>query len=201
MMESVYHVACRMLDRTFTDARGLLEQSLFYYCSGRDPTPVVAFGAEYPLYVYVDSLVYQRQGLDGTVRELYRRLRESGFLMTESLRLSVEDAPLLKGAEVSLWETKTGERFLLLFLQADAEKGFCCLYGGREDYALPRCVCNYRYEMPRRGVLEEVEERVPFVMGHCFNRRYRCVGQYGYLGDYGDRETVKLYRRSVEDED
>ena len=201
MMDFFYSMACHMLERPLADARDLPEQSLFYYCSGKDPTPIVAFGAEYPLYVYVDSLVYQRKDLDGTVGDLYRSLRKSGLQMTESLRLPVEDTPEIKGAEVSLWETKEGERFLLLFLQADAEKGFCHLYGGRGNYALPRCVCNYRYEMPRRGVLEEVEDRVPFVLGHCFNRRYRCVGQYDYLGDYGGRETVKLYRRSVEDED
>ena len=201
MMDIVYGMGCRALGRPFDDVRGLLEASLFYYCSGKDPTPVVAFGAEYPLYVYVDSLVYQRKDPDGTLQELYGRLHKSKFRMSEQLRLPVEDVPHLKGAEVSLWETKVGERFLLLFLWSDAEKGFRCIYGDGRSYVLPRCVCNYRYEMPRRGVLEEVEARVPFVLGHCFHRAYRCVGQYDYLGDYGGKETVRLYRRSCEDED
>ena len=70
MMDIVYGMGCRALGRPFDDVRGLLEASLFYYCSGKDPTPVVAFGAEYPLYVYVDSLVYQRKDPDGTLQEL-----------------------------------------------------------------------------------------------------------------------------------
>ena len=104
MVDHIFHSACRMLGRPFEDDRELLEASLFYYCSGKDPTPVVAFGAEYPLYVYVDSLVYQRKDLDGTLQDLYDRLRKSRFRMAEQLRLPVEGTPTLKGAEVSLWE-------------------------------------------------------------------------------------------------
>lgn len=36
--------------------RELLAQSFFYYCCGKDPTPIVHFGSDYPLYIYSDTL-------------------------------------------------------------------------------------------------------------------------------------------------
>ena len=38
------------------DIKELLSKSMFYYCSGVDPTPVIALFSEYPLFIYSDIL-------------------------------------------------------------------------------------------------------------------------------------------------
>ena len=43
-----------------------LKESLFYYCAGKDPSPIIAFKNTYPLYAYVDKKDYSN--------ELYKRL-------------------------------------------------------------------------------------------------------------------------------
>lgn len=32
-----------------------LKESLFYYCAGKDPSPIITFKTNFPLYVYVDK--------------------------------------------------------------------------------------------------------------------------------------------------
>jgi len=163
--------------------RERLCDSVFYYCCGKDITPIAAFGAQMPLYVYVDRA-------DGWMTELYARLARKGYgkvcdLATEDGAVTAERVGLTE------WSDGTGT-FLLLCVQGDAVSVYRALYGG----VLPRCICNYRYEMPRRGEIEQDERRVGLVMGHCFDPRCRIVAEYAYYGDYGDRSArVRLYQR------
>ena len=175
--------------------KDLLGQSLFYYCSGNDPSPIVAFGSEIPLYVYVDSFVYIRESFSEKAKELYSRLDKN------KLKKKASVTPKLSGrlktaynAELSLWESNDGNAFLLLFVQADAIDGYKSIYGSSEmNYIQPKYVCNYRYELRDRGILDQLEKRVQYILGHCHNSKYRLVGEIQHL-DRSD-EKIGIYQR------
>ena len=187
-----------MLEKiVFTDIdRDVLGQSLFYYCSGKDPTPIITFGAKIPMYVYVDSLEIPKNDFKNTVRELYRRLKNKFSLAKICNLKCTERLQKTEKAELTLWNTSLGESFVLLYIQGDASKTFESIY--REEsgnYIVPRYVCNYRYELYDLGILKTVEKRVEYIMGHCFDPKYRCVAEYDYYGDYDTDCKVKLYHR------
>lgn len=64
--------------------RELLAQSLFYYCSGIDPTPIIAFGSDYPLYIYSDIIDYGNGDFNKTMNVLYERLFKAGFVCVDN---------------------------------------------------------------------------------------------------------------------
>ena len=188
-----------MLEKNeFSDIdRDVLGQSLFYYCSCKDPTPIIAFGAKIPMYVYVDSLEMPKNDFQNTVEELYSRLKKHKFSLAEICNLKcTKRLQRTEKAELTLWKTSLGESFALLYIQGDASETFESLYREESDnYIVPRYVCNYRYELHDLGILKTVEKRVEYIMGHCMNPKYRCVAEYDYYGDYDTDCKVKLYRR------
>lgn len=176
--------------------RDLLGQSLFYYGSGKDPSPIIALGAKIPLYVYADSFAFTKNDFVKEAEELYQRLQKNGFCLTEKLSLicqnRLQDA---ENAELTLWESTSGDCFALLFVQDDAIDAFTNLYEESENYIQPRYVCNYRYELSYLGILKTVEKRAEYILGHCFDPKYRCIAEFDYHGDYGSDCKMKLYRR------
>ena len=181
--------------RMSEEEKDLLGQSLFYYCSGIDPSPIAALGATVPLYVYVDSFVYIKDGFSATSKELYSRLEKHKFknkaTVTPKLKGRLKNA---SNAELSLWIADNGEAFLLLFVQADAIDGYEAIYGSSEmNYLQPKYVCNYRYELRERGVISQLEKRVQYILGHCFDPKYRQVGEIPHL-DRPD-EKIGIYHR------
>ena len=172
--------------------RTLLESSLFYYCCGKDPTPIAAFGERIPLYVYADSFRALRGSPSEVTAVLERRLQGGRMKKKEETPLPFPSSRGTEGAAaLSRWETETGEAFLLLFVRADACFAFARIYGE----LLPRCFCNYRYEMSNRGSLELAERRAEFILGHCFDEAYLPVADLPYLGDYGRGTRVTLHQR------
>ena len=61
----------------------LLENSLFYYCSGNDPSPIFAFGTKFPLYIYVDSFIFMKEPFPIAAEWLYNKLKELKFTLKE----------------------------------------------------------------------------------------------------------------------
>ncbi len=173
----------------------LLDRSLFYYCSGKDPTPVLIFGARIPLYVYADHLKACRSTPREEMAVLYRRLEEGGFSRTETRPVATP----FKAAELTAWQTEDGEVFSLLYLAADATAAYFELYG--ED-TLPRCICNYRYEM-NNARLGPIEEKVAYILGHCHTGRHLPIAEYPYRGDYsfGKDTRITLYLHDEYDEE
>ena len=181
--------------RMSEEEKDLLGQSLFYYCSGTDPSPIVALGSTVPLYVYVDSFVYIRNGFTAESKELYSELEKTKFKKQTKLTLpSKGRLAKSQNAELTLWKTAEGEHFLLLFVQADAVEGYQSIYGNSDmNYIQPAYVCNYRYELRERGILDQLEKRVQYILGHCFDPKYRRVGEIPHL-DRPD-EKIGIYHR------
>lgn len=190
-----------MLENSSSCDTDVLRQSLFYYCSGKDPTPIAAFGAKIPLYVYVDSFIYMKNDFFTEKAELYKRLIRLNFSLSKKIALKLRGRLKAgENAELTIWKTAQGANFALLFVQGDAEETFKSIYRGSKNgnYIKPRYVCNYRYELRDKVILEQLEKRAEYIMGHCFEPNFRCIGEYGYYGDYsfGDTVKVKLYRNS-----
>ena len=179
------------------DDKDMLGQSLFYYCSGIDPTPISAFAEKMPLFIYVDSFVYMPGDFSTNSKELYNRIKKLKCKLIKEENLAITcRLKEAKAAEISLWKTKTGEEFLLLFVQGDAVQCYKSLYSDKENYIQPKCICNYRYEFYNLDIFTQLEKRVEYILGYCSNDKYRCVGEYKYLGDYEENTKVKLYHRN-----
>jgi hypothetical protein len=178
-------------------SRDILGQSLFYYCSGVDPTPIVAFGAKIPLYVYVDSFCIESGSIPQKIQILYDRLNSRGFKLVKARQLkTLGRFNMANYAELTEWNTISGDSFMLLFVVGDAKESYENIYSESSNYIQPKYVCNYRYETPSLGILKVVEKRAEYILGHCFNSKYRCVEEIDYLGDYGSpSDKLQLYRR------
>ena len=177
----------------------LLRESLFYYCSGKDPTPIAAFGSDIPLYVYSDLFKYMRINFEEATRALYEKITSLGYYLSKTQSLStLKITPSITKAELSHWKSNDNKYFILLYTQSDAEQCYKKLYSPEEELR-PKYFCNYRYEIPHRGVLETEEKLAEYVMGHCHSERFTKIAEYGYLGDYsfGASTKVPLYRNSL----
>ncbi len=175
------------------DLKNLLEKSLFYYCSGIDVSPISAFRENFPIYVYVDSFLYK--DFEILAKTLKERLSNLNFTLKEEYNLLMKGRlEKAKDARLFVYETSNCE-FFVLFIKADAIEGFESLYASGQNYIQPKCVCNYRYELKRRGVLEKLEKRAQFVLGHSFDEKFEVVKKIPYLGDYGKEKDIKLYKR------
>ena len=99
--------------------RELLSSSLFYYCCGKDPTPIVAFGDKYKLYIYSDILI----GVDflAETQALCERICNVGYNLQWNKALT-PTARWEKGTNIYLSQfgVPNGNNFFLLFIQADA---------------------------------------------------------------------------------
>ena len=183
--------------------RDFLGQSMFYYCCGKDPSPIVAFREDIPLYIYADIVNYGLGDFAEETEALYEKLKGHHFVLQEMRNLrctgKLEHA---KQAVLTCWKGVSQNPFYLLYVQCDAKKAFEGIY--RDDYyrdynyIQPKYICNYSYEMEQENVsfFNVIEKRVQYIMGHCHNDKYRRIGEFDYLGDaVAIKSEVKLYHR------
>lgn len=173
--------------------RELLGNSVFYYCCGKDITPLVAFGAEYRLYVYADIVNYGEGDFDNLVPKMYDKMKEVGFEMLDKRELKIGQRAVL-----TKWNSKQNQPFYLVYIMDDAKKTFCKIYYDKGKGEIqPKCICNFRREMLNGdGVLAHIEKRAEYVLGHCYSDKYVCIAEYDYYGDYQKGGKVKLYKRA-----
>ena len=167
---------------------------MFYYCSGKDATPIVAFGSEIPLYVYSDSFKYMRLDFNSAVNELYSNIEKACYKRECTRR---PPPTICKNAELSLWKDEKEQYFILLYTESDAINLYEKIY--LKQKLRPKYFCNSRYEMSNRGILEREERAAEYILGHCHYTEFSCVGEHEYLGDYsfGTKTAVKLYQREI----
>ncbi|MBP5201407.1 hypothetical protein J6253_01580 [bacterium] len=178
----------------------IMSNSLFYYCCGKDPTPIAAFGESLPLYVYVDFL-YGRD-FRTEIDELYHRLSLKGFKTVElcAFNANVKDSyskNMNQGArsELSVWKTRENNTFFLLYVKGDADDTLDALYtDNRQGLILPKCICNLLYEGCHRSI-SQIEKRTEYILGHWNQDKYKKVGEVEYLGDYGWEKAELWHRR------
>lgn len=177
------------------EERELLGQSLFYYCCGKDPTPIIAFGSDYPLYIYSDIVNYGDGDFEYETKVLYDRLNKAGFKLVDVCKLKKSGCLRnAKNAVLTLWTSPQNKAFSLLYVQNNAVKTFCDIYSDGSNYIQPKCICNYRNE-GNFIFLNDIEKRTEFVLGYCYNKKYRRVAEYNYYGDYEKQSKVSLFHR------
>ncbi len=166
--------------------RNSLRESLFYYCSGKDPTPIVGMYSDFPIFIYADKMRYGRGCLHEEALKLEKRLCAHGFKKERR-----EEIDFCEGALLYAF-SKDSYRFLLLFVKGDAWKTYREIY---EKYAdiIPRCIANYRYEMDARHFLS-VERRAELILGHSNDGEHHPIKKLNYYGDYSGK-YVTLYGR------
>lgn len=145
----------------------ILKNSLYYYCCGKDPTPIIAFKSNYPLYVYADIIDYGIGDFQEETNELYHRLSSHSLKRVDTHKLI---SHTFKNAELTIWRPIRGKEFGLLYVQGDAKKVFTSIYDNNGKLNLPKCVCNYLYEIigdsgNTRDYLFEIEQKVEYVLG------------------------------------
>ena len=166
----------------------LLRDALFYYCAGKDPTPIVAFKGAFPLYIYADLVCYGRGVFAEETAALYERLQGQGICLCEKKHLCrYQD---FSNAALTEWAFED-ERFFLLYIQGDAVRIFSSLYGAKG--LIPACICNIKYEM-NTSFFAPIERRVSYLFGYAYSDAYRVEREYPYFGDYGNA-PVKLFCR------
>lgn len=150
----------------------ILKESLFYYCAGKDPSPIIAFKNNYPLYVYVDKKDYSN--------ELYKRLNDHNFKL-------IEKQEILPDTTLSMWKYDENT-FYLIYAQNDASVAFKKIYGD----IIPKCICNYRYELSNKTLLQQAEKETTYILGHCFDDNFMVIDEIQYYGDYSFNKDVKI---------
>lgn len=179
--------------------RELLAQSLFYYCCGKDPTPIISFGSDYPLYIYSDIINYGFGDYKAETEELYQRLNRAGYEMMDTHNLA--KSKRWNGVEnivLTQWMTPQKAIIYLIYVQNDAEETFRKIYSDNGNYIQPKCICNYRYEFINpnsQGLINTIEKRTEYIFGYCSNQKYKSIGEYDYYGDYDDNAKVQLFHR------
>ncbi len=163
------------------EERELLGNSLFYLCSGIDPSPVLAFEADYPLYIYADiNLEYEKE-LPG----FYMQIQERGNSLESSESLLDKEGKVF----VSRWLTADNKPFCVVYYLSDAVSVFSKIYsdydaGDRPNFILPKCVCNYRYEFLDEesdfsyAFCKRITYKTEYIYGECLNDKYSLVGTY-----------------------
>ena len=139
-----------------------LSSSMYYYCAGKDPSPIICSIRKFQLYIYVDSFVYMKEHYDDATNLLYLRLEKNNMICTSKKRLAktgrIEN---FDNAELSLWTDVSGQSFYLLYIKADASVAFEEIYedGRRRNYILPNAICNYKFENTHL-LMRKIEEKV-----------------------------------------
>ena len=173
-------------DKRCAERAALLSESLFYYCAGTDPTPVIALFDRFSLFIYSDILDYGRSDLEKETEKLEKKLEKHGFKL-----IRVETANSLADAVLYEFE-RDGASVFLLYAAGDAWKTYEALYG-RDGIILPKCIANIRYEMDTRKFLP-IEKEVSYILGYSYSRMHRKIDTFEYYGDYSEKE-VKFFER------
>ena len=171
-----------------------LNDSVYYYCAGKDPTPIFALNDRHSVFVYADIIGYGHGDYFEETEHLYRRLIKKGYTLLYKIPLQSLGGFAIKNATATLWQNGN-KNFALIYLQGDAGAMFNSLY----NEVLPKCIVNIRYEFNgRQGQLSRLkncENEVDFVMGYCFNSEYRIVEEFDYYGDYGEKR-IKFFSKT-----
>ena len=197
-MKDLISDICNIIENGISNnaERELLAQSLFYYCSGIDPTPIIAFGSDYPLYIYSDIINYDDSDFNSSMDTLYERLSKAGFVCVGNKRIM--HLKTIQNIEVTLWKADNN-LFSLAYLQHDAVKSFQKIYSdGSNNYIQPKCICNYRNESTGQsnfGFFSQIEKRAEYIMVYCFCDKYKAVSKHIYYGDYETNTKVTLFHR------
>jgi hypothetical protein len=198
------HIA---MDMRHVNIEDVLKESCFYYCSGSDITPIVAFEEYIHSYIYCDNCEFQN--FDIALSSLKKKLRDKKF--NEIQKINVDSnffnlsglknksipahlrllSPIPKG-EFSIWK-KGRHLYSLIYLCWDDICALYDLYIKNEIY--PIAICNSNPESgniyPENITLKE-NNFPKYIIGHCnkISETFIEFGKVEYYGNYSDNSTL-----------
>ena len=183
----------------------ILGNSLFYYCCGFDPSPIIAFGTQYQIYIYCDNFAYVSANFDNEILKLYSRLESHNHVLATKHRFTKSEAlSEAENVELTEWMVGDNKSIFLLFIQGDARRVFEAIYDCRDannyrNLIKPKCICNFRNEFNDNSSCEyfhAIEKRVDYIFGYGpASEKYKVVSNHPYYGDYEDNATIELHKR------
>lgn len=197
------------MEMLHVNIRDLLNKSCYYYCSGSDITPIVAFEEFIHSYIYCDNC--HLQNFDTALSILKNKLRNKGFYEIQKLNIDsnflnfydfknnlipshiILFSPIPKG-EFSIWN-KGNHLYSLLYLCWD---DICALkYLYIENAIFPIAICNCNPEdgniVPKNITI--TEKYLPkYIIGHCgmISDKFEEIGKVEYFGDYAENSRVYI---------
>lgn len=198
------HITMDMLHVKIED---ILNESCFYYCSGSDITPIIAFEEFIYSYIYCDNCEYQ--DFDIALSSLKEKLRDKEF--NEIQKINIDSnflnlrglkndsipshirlvSPIPKG-EFSIWK-KGSHLYSLIYLCWDDICVLHDLYIKNEIY--PIAICNSNPESgniyPENIRLKE-SNWPKYIIGHCnkISETFIEIGKVEYYGNYSANSTL-----------
>ena len=166
----------------------ILGNSLFYYCCGIDPTPIIAFGADYKLYIYCDLHLFGCDGFFDATKKLYNRLSDHNLKLVDKYRLlKSKYLRNVENVELTFWKTKSNNYFFLLFVQSNALKVFWQMFNHGNSSIIPKCFCTLAPEdsIEDRENFQRMQKRTEYYLGNFPpSEKYKKVTDIKYYGDY-----------------
>jgi hypothetical protein len=197
----------------------ILNQSCFYYCSGSDITPIVAFEGYVHSFIYSDNCVYQNY--DKALFQLKDKLQKKEFEEIQKVNIDLDFFRLHKSdlakiilpkgrhiykpipsGEFSIWK-KGNSYFSLLYLCWDDICVWRNLYEREQIY--PIAICRWQPENSNMynedNFIVWNENNLPqYIIGHAYNletNHYDELGKVEYFGGYSVDKTrsIPLYEK------
>lgn len=190
------------------DIRNILTNSCFYYCAGRDITPIMALENYIHSFIYCDNCMYQKY--DESLYIFKQKLRINDYIEIQKINIDLEyfklnnenmekiirslemqpfDTLLSKG-EFSIWE-KNGHLYSIFYLCWDDICVWNNLY--KKHLIYPTVICNIAPESSLLRWDSCDENNLPkYVIGygHHISESYNVIGEVEYFGDYGGPSTL-----------
>jgi hypothetical protein len=203
------------MDMLHCKTEDLLKDSCFYYCSGADITPIIAFEGYVHSFIYSDNCEYQNY--DDSLSKLKYKLRKQEFeeiqksnidlgffrlhkseLVKIELSYSKQIRKPIPSGEFSIWK-KGSNLFSLLYLCWDDICVWKNLYEGKVIY--PTVICAWQPEDNNMTGHVITEGNLPrYLIGHSIHigkDLFTEIGKIEYFGDYAVDESgcIPLYEK------
>ena len=179
-----------ILEKNTLQLQEYLKNSLFYYCSGKDITPILALKDRCSVFVYVDKL--SGKDFEEIIQKLFANIQKHNCVLEKKESINIETE--FKNAILSQWKSENCEKLLFLYVKGDAIKVFKSLYELNGVVVVPKCICNIKYEMNTSYFLK-IEKNIDFIMGHCYSKNHSEFLEFEYKGDYNiPNGKVWLYK-------
>ena len=180
--------------------KDFLDNSCFYYCAGRDITPIIALEEKIFTYILCDTCELEGKNYSAFIimfNEFENRLIKQGFKKNTNLGeyklfenyFNYKNMISHRPWEMILYE-KNGFYYCIWYLFCEDYITYNSLYVINE--MKPTVICNINPENSKMLDKYEIGEILPeYVIGHTYgNEKYIKLKELKYYGDYSDNAVL-----------
>ncbi|MBK7095350.1 MAG: hypothetical protein IPH57_10010 [Saprospiraceae bacterium] len=202
-----HHILREML---YVDIRDILKDSCYYYCSGSDISPIVAFKNSIHSYIYCDIGLYSISYYD-MLAKLKTNLNEEGFNEIQSITIDRDYlnsneriyripppryCPHIFKADWSLW-SHGEQQYSIIFIFWDDSYIWELLYS--KNNIRPKAICRWRPEGSWGFEVKEELEPEFWIDHKKPTDDYILISEtIKYFGEYGDNYMNLFQKKDKE---